>query len=75
MVSIDLTPEDAEKFKQFCQYYDVFNTLLKSGVFTTKNGEVLIRFNHQSDLMSVNMHIEAYNKNHLKANKDLTIFG
>jgi len=41
-VKVEMTTEDAEKFKKFCEYYDDFNTLLRGGAFLKENGQTII---------------------------------
>jgi hypothetical protein len=42
MVKVDMTDEDVERFKDFCQYYDDFCTLLRGGAFLKENGQTII---------------------------------
>ena len=46
-IKVFLTPKDAELFKQWQHFYDVFNKLSNSGAFTIKNGSVIIHFDSQ----------------------------
>ena len=45
MVTIQLTDEEAELFKQFRQYQFLFQLLLKAGIFTPYNGSKVIHKN------------------------------
>jgi hypothetical protein len=43
-VTIFLTSMEAEKFKQFQQYHDVFVLLVDKGVFDIKYGSAILNF-------------------------------
>ena len=42
MITIELTPDNAELFKEFCRYQDQFQVLLSEGVFDEFIGSKII---------------------------------
>jgi hypothetical protein len=52
-IKIFLTPTDAELFKQWQHFYDVFNKLSNSGAFNVKNGSVEIHFDHEGTIKKI----------------------
>ena len=60
--AIYLNESDVVKFRQFCEHYPVFNTLLDAGVLTAKNGQVVMDFDHQGTLMNVQITIKTYKR-------------
>lgn len=55
-IKIFLTPTDAELFKQWQHFYDVFEKLSNSGAFATKNGSVIIHFDSQGLIQKIERH-------------------
>jgi hypothetical protein len=45
-IAIYIPDEDAKKFLVFQEHYDVFDVLVKSGVFNQKNAAVTLHFDH-----------------------------
>lgn len=59
---LDLMPaEDARTFKEFLKYQPIIKTMIDSGVFNVRNGQVVMNFNDLGKLMQVNIQISAYN--------------
>lgn len=51
--TIILTNEDAEKFKKFVKYYDVFDLLLRKKVFEQKSASISLNFDHLGKLQTI----------------------
>lgn len=49
-MKIELTEHDAIRYREFMQYYDTFNLLVKKGVFDVKNGSVALHFDKNGEL-------------------------
>jgi hypothetical protein len=62
-----LDSETARQFRSFLKHQPMFLTMLESGVFNVKNGQVVMNFNDMGKLMEVNIQIKAFN--HGKYNK------
>ena len=52
---IELTNYDAELFKKFREHQSLFSNLLDAGVFSVRNGEATLFFNHQATLMRIDI--------------------
>lgn len=62
LVSVEMTAKDAELYKQFCQYYDVFKAMMEAGAFHTVNGEVTMNFNGDGLLMNIEKRTVLYQR-------------
>ena len=62
MINISLTTEEAELFKDFRKYQDVFTALRQACVFTTKNGSVTMDFDHQGILQQIKSNVLLYKR-------------
>ena len=49
--TVILTNEEAELFKQFRQYQDVFQALLDGGLLNFKNGTITFHYNNEGQIM------------------------
>lgn len=49
-MKIELTNEDAIKYREFMKYYDIFNLMVKKGVFDVRNGSVALHFDKNGTL-------------------------
>ena len=59
-IRIELTDEEAERYKFFQQHYELFRTLLDGGVFNTSSGYVTLMFNGEAKLMEIRKEIRTY---------------
>lgn len=50
-----LDPETAADFQAFLKFRPVFSVLNAAGVFATKNGQVLLNFNHHSTITKISV--------------------
>ena len=50
LVKIELTNEDAVKYREFMKNYDTFNLMLEKGVFNVRNGSVALHFDKNGTL-------------------------
>lgn len=65
---LDMLDDDtARQYKAFVKYQPIFKTMLDSGVFNVKNGQVVMNFNDLGRLMEVNIQIRAYNHGKFQA--------
>lgn len=53
MITIELTDEDAERYKLFCQHYDRITLLIEQKVFETKGGAIMLHFDAQGVLQNI----------------------
>ena len=53
MILIELTNEDAELFKSFRQHQDVFKALMDAGLDSTKNGKLILNYNHLGEMLDI----------------------
>jgi hypothetical protein len=58
---IHMNPVDVELFKEFCQHYDSFKTLLDSQVFDIRNGSATLSFK-DTILMDIDVHLRTYKR-------------
>lgn len=52
-ITIFLTPIDAERFKDFQRYYELFNFLLDKKVFEQKGASIVLNFDHLGNIGSI----------------------
>jgi hypothetical protein len=62
MITLDITDQDAAKYKMFCQYYDVFSAMLEAEVFTVRQGIATLLFNRDGVLIKVRIEKESYQR-------------
>jgi hypothetical protein len=53
MIIIELTNEDAELFKSFRKHQDIFKALLDAGLDNTKNGKLILNYNHLGEMLDI----------------------
>jgi len=53
MIIIELTNEDAELFKSFREHQDVFKALMDAGLDSTKNGKLILNYNHLGEMLDI----------------------
>lgn len=61
-ISVSLTNEEAENFKEFMRYRILFLTMVEAGAFATKNGQVILHFDSQGNMREIEKHIVVYKK-------------
>lgn len=54
--TIFLTPTDAELFKQWQHFYDVFNKLSSSGAFNIRNGSFTCHLDNNGYIQKIERH-------------------
>ena len=54
-VTIFLTPPEALLFKDFQEYHNTFTLLCQKGVFSIKNGSVIIHFDSQGLIQKISI--------------------
>lgn len=52
-INILLTQLDADRFVVFQKHYEALTSIIDSGALDTKNGKVILSFNHQGRLMDI----------------------
>lgn len=52
-ITIFLTPINAEKYKQFLQYYDIFSFLLEKKVFEQKGAAITLNIDNKGQIGSI----------------------
>lgn len=52
-MTIELSNEDAEKYKLFCLHYPKVSVLLENKVFEVKGGSVMIQFDKDGTLRNI----------------------
>jgi hypothetical protein len=52
-ITIFLSPIDAERYKQFLQYYDIFTLLVDKKVFEQKSAAITINFDNQGHIGTI----------------------
>lgn len=62
-IIVYMTPEEAEKFKTFCEHYDSISTLLDSGALGLKNSSFTGEMNGQGRLLEVRV-MTIHRRNH-----------
>ncbi len=55
MITIELTDQNAERFKLFMKHYDAINEMIQRGVFEVKNGHVVLYFSHIGRIMEIEL--------------------
>jgi hypothetical protein len=48
MINVELTTEEAELFKQFREYQDMFQLFLTHGLFNYQDGSIRLHYDHNS---------------------------
>jgi hypothetical protein len=62
LISVELSPTEAEAFREFMQLRDMLTVLTDSGVFTTKNGQAILNFNADGVLTDIDFHVKGYKR-------------
>lgn len=62
--TIILSLEDAQKFKLFVEYYDVFSLLVAKQVFEQKSASVSLNFDHNGILQTIHRNDILYSARH-----------
>lgn len=62
MINVKLTKKDAEQFKKFMEYYDIFGVLVSSGIFELKNTSATLNFNNDGVLMDIDTETKVYKR-------------
>lgn len=57
----------AKQYKAFLKHQPMIQTMIDSGVFNVKNGQVIMNFNDLGKLMQVSIQISAYNNGRLNS--------
>lgn len=73
-ITIFLTPIDAEKYKQFLQYYDIFTFLLEKKVFEQKAAGITINFDNKGQIGSITRNDVLYLSNIKFDNTNTKVF-
>lgn len=55
----------AKQYKAFLKHQPMIQTMVDSGVFNVRNGQVIMNFNDLGKLMQVSIQISAYNNGRL----------
>ena len=53
LVKLEVDPEQARLYQEFCKNYDMFKILVDSGVFETKSSSATLHFDLNGVLMTV----------------------
>lgn len=61
-VIVELTEFDAKLFLEFQKNYNIFSTLVQSGVFNIRNGNATINFDKDGVIREIDFHIVGYKK-------------
>lgn len=57
LITVGLNPEDALKFRTFCQYYDQINYLLEAQVFErVRPGSFVVHLSQAGEIGRVELH-------------------
>ena len=60
IIKIELSLQEAERYKEFQRHYKNMNVLLKSGFFSTKNGSIIAHFNNEGIINSLQKNETVY---------------
>ena len=52
-IAIYIPDDEAKKFLLFQQYYDVFSLMLEKGVFNQKKANIILTFDHDGVLQTI----------------------
>jgi len=64
--TIFLTPIDAELFIKFQKHHELFELLLENGVFENKNANIMLNFDADGNIGSIERHDFLYSARHKK---------
>lgn len=67
--TIFLTPIDAELFLKFQKHHEMFKLLVESGVFDNKNANIMLNFDKDGNIGSIERHDILYSLRHTIDNK------
>lgn len=65
MITLELTEIDAETFREYRRYQSNFETMLKAGVFETKEGSVVIDFDPNGIITDIKRNNSLFNRRRL----------
>ena len=63
-INIELTEEEAIKFRKYMENYDTFNLLCERGVFNIKNGSAVLDFDSKGILRDIRFSGFLYSSKH-----------
>lgn len=63
-VTVFLTPIDAALFLKFQKHHELFKLLVEQGVFDQKNANVMLNFDNDGNLGSIERHDILYSARH-----------
>ena len=63
-IAIYVPDEEAKKFLEFQEHYDVFMLLLNSGVFDVRNGSVVLHMDKNGSIKAINRSDVLYSARH-----------
>lgn len=69
-VTIFLTPIDAELFIKFQKHHTLFKLLVEKGVFDYKNANIMLNFDNEGNIGSIERHDILYSARHEKLSTD-----
>lgn len=59
---LELSEQDAAKFRLFMEHYQEFELLLTAGVFDVRNGSAEVHFNNNGDIASIDIHAKVFRR-------------
>lgn len=68
--AIFLTPIDAELFIKFQKHHEMFKLLVEHGVFDNKNANIMLNFDKEGNIGSIERHDILYSARHALDKKD-----
>jgi hypothetical protein len=63
LITVQLTPEDAELFVLFRRYQDKFKDMIEAKMFEIRNGSATIDFSPQGHMMDIKFNVVAFKRN------------
>lgn len=69
-ITVFLTPIDAELFIKFQKHHELFKLLVDSTVFDNKNANIMLNFDNEGNIGSIERHDILYSQRHKKLSPD-----
>lgn len=69
-ITLFITPIEAELWKKFQKHHELFKLLVEKGVFENKNANIMLNFDKDGNIGSIERHDFLYSARHKELSTD-----